>query len=141
MAGFVLDASIALAAILPGESGASVATSVISDIPSEPAIVPQIWRAEVGNACVMAGRRGRLPAEQVPRALERLRGLPVSVDHELGDAAWEHAIRLALEHRLTLYDAVYLELAIRLTVPLATFDAALRRAAEAEGVPLANPLA
>ena len=46
---------------------------------------------------------------------------------------------MAVKHALTLYDAAYLELALRLRLPLATFDKALCRAAEAEGVRLVNP--
>jgi predicted nucleic acid-binding protein len=68
--------------------------------------------------------------------LEDLARLPITVDTETASRAWRDTATLADRYRLTLYDASYLELSIRLSIPLATFDAALRRAATAAGVVL-----
>jgi predicted nucleic acid-binding protein len=65
-----------------------------------------------------------------------LAGLPIGIDEETAGRAWRETLALAEIHRLTLYDAAYLELAVRRSLPLATFDAALRTAAVTAGVPL-----
>jgi predicted nucleic acid-binding protein len=60
--------------------------------------------------------------------------LPLTVDCETGRQAWGTTFRLAERHRLNLYDAEYLELALRLGLPLASLDDELRDAAQAKGV-------
>jgi predicted nucleic acid-binding protein len=62
--------------------------------------------------------------------------LPISLDPETDRQAWDATLQLAHRHRLTLYDAAYLELAQRRGLPLATLDRDLRTAATAEGVHL-----
>ena len=62
--------------------------------------------------------------------------LPISLDVETERQAWGATLRLAASHRLSLYDAAYLELALRRAMPLATLDIELRTAAAAEGVEL-----
>lgn len=136
MADFVLDASVALAAVLPGELAAADAEAIISMLP---ACVPSHWHLELGNTILVQTRRTRLPEAAALRILARLRSLPVILDDETSDRALTDSYELANRNRLTLYDAAYLELALRRALPLATFDKALRRAAEAAGVPLVNP--
>lgn len=84
----------------------------------------------------MAVRRARATPEQVPRVLAELSTLPVVVDPAGADDAWSEPLSVALAAGLALYDAPYLELAVRRSLPLASFDAALRRAAVGRGVPL-----
>lgn len=98
------------------------------------AAVPAHWRAEVGNGLLMALRRGRLGPDHLPRILAELSLLPVVVDDAGARDAWADPLAQALTTGLTLYDALYLELATRRGVPLATFDAALRHAALTAGV-------
>ena len=133
MAGLVLDSSVALAWLLPDERSAATLDRVISDR----AIVPGLWPLEVGNALLVAQRRKRITSEQRFAALRVLSDLPISVDAETASRAWTDTVALADRHRLTLYDAAYLELAVRRSLPLATFDANLRRAAERESVGIA----
>ena len=78
-------------------------------------------------------RRGRLDAAKTACVLRLLRGLPVGID---ADVEEEALLQLARRHRLTVYDAAYLELAVRQGHPLATLDAALSIAARAESVHL-----
>ena len=78
-------------------------------------------------------RRGRLIERETSRFLRRLGQLAITVDRSPDEAA---VMALALRHRLTVYDAAYLELALREALPLATLDAALSAAAQAEGVTL-----
>ena len=75
------------------------------------------------------------PAHLSP-ALQSLATLPIEEDGEISSHAWAETLALADTYRLSLYDAAYLEVAWRRELPLATLDRALRRAAEAEGVPL-----
>lgn len=138
MPDFVLDASIALAAVLPGELAAADAEAIISGLP---AFVPTHWHLELGNTILVQTRRTRLPEAEAIRIITRLRSLPVVIDDETPERALGESYRLADGHKLTLYDAAYLELALRCGLPLATFDKALRRAAQTAGVALVNPTA
>jgi predicted nucleic acid-binding protein len=99
------------------------------------AVVPAHWRLEVGNALLMAERRGRIRAARVDAVWRLLAALPIEMDAETNARAWESAAALARQHGLTLYDAAYLELAGRRALPLATFDGALLRAAGTEKLP------
>lgn len=82
----------------------------------------------------MALRRGRLHPKGLAEVLAALSMLPVVVDGAGAHDAWAEPLVQALSTVLTLYDALYLELAKRHGLPLATFDAALRRAALGTGV-------
>jgi predicted nucleic acid-binding protein len=133
----VLDASVALAWMLPGEVDAAQAKRLIGAVADAGAVVPSHWRLEVANTLLMAERRGRLPPEEVAGLLARLAVLTITIDPETAARAWDACPDLVRRHRLSLYDAAYLELARRKGLPLASFDGPLRRAAEAEGVALA----
>lgn len=132
----VIDASIALGWALPDEGRSGVASGILIRTGAGEALVPGHWRAEVGNGLLMAFRRGRIDAERLPRVLAELATLPVRVDEVGASEAWAMPLGVALTTGLTLYDALYLELAQRLSLPLASFDAVLRRAATASGIPL-----
>jgi predicted nucleic acid-binding protein len=97
-------------------------------------LVPAHWRAEVGNGLLMALRRGRLNPGQLPVILAELSTLPLVVDDSGAREGWAEPLAQALATGLTLYDALYLDLARRHGLPLATFDAALRHAALVVGV-------
>jgi predicted nucleic acid-binding protein len=130
---FVLDASVAGPWILadePSEAAARIAHRLLS----EDALVPALWWYEVRNLLVVCERRGRLERSESDLFLSRLADYPILVDAEVD---WDAAMRLARRHQLTVYDASYLELAIRSRVQLATLDVALQRAAGKEGVDLA----
>jgi len=133
--GLVLDASVMLAALLQ-EHNAGAAADLIDRVADERAAVPGHWHLEVGNGLLMSECRGAISAVQRTAYIEQLAALPIEPDAETSVRAWRDSMRFAETHRLTLYDAAYLELSIRLALPLATFDAALRRAAAAAGVTL-----
>lgn len=101
------------------------------------ALVPQLWHLEVRNALLAAERRGRINVDEVEERLRFLLELPVKTDTEPNLKA---VFALARARHLSLYDALYLELAIRCECALATLDAALARAAVAEGIPLVEPV-
>jgi predicted nucleic acid-binding protein len=98
--------------------------------------VPSLWPLEVANVLETGVRRGRHDIAFRDSTLADLSLLPISTDPETGNRAWNATLELAHRHRLTLYDAAYLELARRRQLPLATLDSDLRAAAMAEGVPL-----
>jgi predicted nucleic acid-binding protein len=135
MASLVLDASIILALALPDESD-PVAERAVKRMLRGGALVPCHWLVEVGNGLLMAERRQRISAAIRNSALAYIASLPFEVDDRLRDIVWSAAAELAASHRLTLYDGVYLELAARSGLPLATLDKALCRAAKKERVPL-----
>ena len=96
--------------------------------------VPHLWIYELGNMLIMAHRRNRLTAEQLVEA-ESIYAEVRCVLHDQSDTICRHRIlRLAQEHKLTSYDAAYLELADRLRVPLLTNDGDLSKAARKEKV-------
>jgi predicted nucleic acid-binding protein len=129
----VVDASIALTWCFEDE--VTEATEVIGTrIDSEGAIVPDLWRLEIGNALLSAERRGRLKRSDVEQRLGLLMALPITIDGDTASRAWTDTLLLARAERLTLYDAAYLELAIRRDVELATLDRELRRAARKMGI-------
>mgnify|MGYP003345838887 FL=1 len=123
-------ASVAIAAILVEERTREARAFMRAALGG--ATVPSLWPIGGGNILLRAERRGDIRPDEREAHVADLSALALIVDHEGAARAWRETTALALRHRLTLYDATYLELAIRLRVPLATFDAALARAAEAQ---------
>jgi predicted nucleic acid-binding protein len=131
----VLDRSTAAAWIYSEESTAAV-RDIFEHVITRGAWVPALWRLEMANILEMGVRRRRTNAAFRDATLTDLATLPIQVDAETDRHAWGTTLRLAVKHRLTIYDAAYLELAQRRGIPLATLDAELRTAASAEKVPL-----
>ncbi len=128
----VLDASAALAlAFRDGDPALAVRTE--EGLAGGGAVVPQHWPLEVANGLLIAFRRRRLSPVSADRARELLLALPVDVDQDTGQFAWSRTFGLAERFGLTVYDAAYLELALRLDAPLATLDQVLARAAREAG--------
>ncbi len=131
----VLDCSATLAWVY-GDETTDAIRAVFEAVGSGGAWVPALWRLEVANVLEMGVRRGRHDAAFRDATLADLALLPIGLDPETDRHAWGATTRLAARHRLTLYDAAYLELARRGGLPLATLDQELRAASLAEGVPL-----
>ena len=132
MSRFVLDASVAAAWLFDDEDNPR-AGAALARLEKEFALVPQLWHLEIRSALIGAERRGRIRADEVEDSLRRIGELPIRTDTEPDLGA---AFALARAHRLSIYDALYLELARRCEAALATLDAALASAALAEGVVL-----
>ena len=96
----------------------------------------RVWTLEVANALLVGERRRRTTPADAARFLAILASFPITVDDQTAAHAWHETTHLARAHGLSAYDASYLELAIRLGVPLATLDDKLKAAAIAVGVPL-----
>ena len=131
---FVLDCSLALAFVLADEATADTDKILDRFGQGEKACVPALWRWEVANVLLNAERRNRITQAEVTRNLSLLNSLPVLVDEAASDEAWHESLLLAQKHKLTSYDAAYLELAIRHGVALGSLDQELRAAALAESV-------
>jgi predicted nucleic acid-binding protein len=131
----VLDCSATLAWIFPDETTLPI-RALFAQVIQAGAFVPDLWRLEVANCLTVAVRRGRITAADRRESLTDLNDLPISIDNQTGRHAWTRTVAIADKHSLTVYDATYLELAMRLSFPLATLDADLRKAAKAEGVAL-----
>ncbi len=127
---FVLDASIAVCWAFDDKNH-PLAARALEHLRNGQARVPAIWWFEVRNMLIVNERRGRIDAADTASFLATLARLDI-----LADAAPVEAELLALAraHRLTVYDASYLELARRLALPLATLDKDLLKAARATGV-------
>lgn len=120
----VVDASMAIAWLFDNER-TNAAHAVMLRVVSDGGVAPSLWRLEVANVLRNAVRRGRCDDAYVDRSLERLGRLSIEIDDETSTRAWTATRALSGEHGLTLYDAAYLELAIRRSRPLATCDADL----------------
>lgn len=129
---FVLDASIAACWALRDEDHPE-ARRALDELRYAHCFVPAIWRFEIRNILVTNERRMRITREQSTAYLHRISELRIL---EGNDQDEEETMHLARFHRLTFYDASYLELAKRRHLPLATLDSALVRAAQAESVGL-----
>lgn len=132
---FVLDSSVSLAWCFEDER-TDATDALLERVVDSGAVAPSLWPLEVLNALAMAERRSRIDAERRQRLAGFLRDLPVAIDVETASPAWAVTSPLAARHRLTLYDAAYLELALRLGLPLATLDQELRCAGAALGITL-----
>ena len=133
MTDLVLDASIALSWCFKNEATA-VGDRVLERLAAETASVPAIWHLEIANVLALSERRGRLTPANSSEFIALLETLDVVIDDETPSRALGRVLDLARAERLTAYDAAYLELAMRLGIPLASKDADLCDAAERLGV-------
>jgi predicted nucleic acid-binding protein len=134
MKSMVLDGSMTLGFLLEDERFAS-AMNVLSELESGvPTYVPVLWWIETPNGLLMSERRKRISQAGVAKAIGSLRRLPVITDMLGVQERTDETLALARQHNLTIYDASYLELALRRDCALASADSALLRAAKVMGV-------
>ncbi len=131
---YIVDASMAFAWVHPSQASVE-ADALLERITSGAAvIVPPLWFLEVANGLLAAQRRGLVTASERKRALQQMSALTVTVDDEGVRTAFGRTSALAEEHGLSVYDAAYLEVALRRALPLASRDRAILTAAGREGV-------
>ena len=136
---FVLDSSIALAWCFVDEHAVYLQSVLDSFTHNSVAIVPALWHLEVANILLVSERRKRCTNAEVVQWLGFLSGLPIQEDTETSKKAWGDTLHLGRSHGLSVYDASYLELALRLGVDIATLDVDLRKAAVKAGVKMYSP--
>ncbi len=137
MSAFVLDSSVALSWVFEDEFSA-YSDFVVSRFDDSEVHVPSLWWLKVANSLMLAERKGRLDTESLARALEEVGALSVRDDPWI-PSRMGAVTRVAQEFGLTCYEALYLELALRLEMPLATLDRQLAEAAQSVGRFLAPP--
>ena len=131
----VLDCSVAMAWCFTDQ--ATPQTGALLDrMISELAVVPSLWFLEVGNVLIMAEKRGRISPEDSERFMRLMASLDLRVDSETPGRVFSHLVPLCRAFSLTTHDAVYLDVAQRQGLPLATLDQSLQRAAIVAGVDL-----
>jgi predicted nucleic acid-binding protein len=136
---FVLDASVTLAWFLdrPIAPYADHVRQLL--LRGDRAVVPALWQLEIANGFIVAEGRGvHTPSDTV----EALRNLDIviaqAVENSQDNVSMRRALQTAREFRLTAYDAVYLETALRQDLPLATLDRQLVAASSKAGVEIVS---
>lgn len=130
---FVVDNSMVVAWHFPSQATADT-DRTFHKLAQQTAFVPALWRQEFANVLVKMRRNQRITAAQMQAIVTRQLQLDVVVNEAA--VTLQTLLDLALQHQLSSYDASYLELALRLQLPLATKDDALRAAARSSGVAL-----
>nr|WP_295107386.1 type II toxin-antitoxin system VapC family toxin [uncultured Caulobacter sp.] len=134
----MLDASMALALFFEDED-VVVTAAAVRAIAADGAVVPSLWRLEVANALRTAVRRKRCDQAKADYVLGELAVLPIVVDSETDDRAWSSIRDVSQKEGLTVYDAAYLELALRLGATLMSCDRELVACARARGLTVIAP--
>lgn len=130
MTALVVDASVSASWLFDDEDD-SRADATLSALETAPGLAPQLWHYEMRNILLVARRRNRIMGAGMEARIAALADLPLETDN---DPDLDQALALASVHRLSFYDALYLELAKRRQAVLASLDAGLVKAAGAEGV-------
>jgi predicted nucleic acid-binding protein len=133
---FVADASVGIGWIHPNQA-TGLTRRLLENAKAGAAVhVPSIWHLEVANALLAAVRRKLMTEAHRQTGLALLVQLRLIIDHETSHVAFTAISDLAAKHSLSAYDAAYLELARRKSIPLASRDEPLRAAAKKSGVKL-----
>lgn len=138
MSRYVVDAS-AVGPVLLRDERSSAIPELMRALDRAECVVPPHWRYEVANMVLVAVRRGRIDEATAAADLSDFAMLPVQVDLESLDRAFDRTLDLAKQHGLTEYDAAYLELAERLGLILISQDEALLAAARKSGIEAIGP--
>jgi len=135
---FVLDASVALLWLAPDThpAGTKYAGAVLETLKASQALVPSLWPLEVGNVVTKLEARKMVTEADSQRFIALLERLNIVTDPATAGRALGDTLNLARRYKLSVYDAAYLELALRMNTPLATLDAGLAKAASLAGVPV-----
>lgn len=135
---FVLDNSVTMRWFF-GDGKPEVliyASKVLDAIKQDIALVPATWGLEVANVIARAEAKALVTEARSGAFLEMLNDVDIEVDAATFAHALSGTLQLARRYKLSAYDASYLELALRLGIPLATLDEDLQKAAKKAGVKL-----
>jgi len=133
-ASFIVDASVGFAWVYQGQATPETDRLLNEVAAGVTVVVPALWYLEMSNVLLIAQRRHRLTTIQRKAALEKLAAMQFTVDEEGTRHAFGKTSELAEKYGLTIYDATYLELALRRSLPLASRDEALKIAAKQCGL-------
>jgi predicted nucleic acid-binding protein len=132
---FVLDASMTMSWCFADES-TPYGRQVLSKLFDSYAAVPALWPFEIANVLAVNEKRGRITEARSEEFLQTLSGLDIRIDKSSRTVDGMNLLPLVRRHGLSAYDAAYLELAMRLALPLASYDKELIAAASREGIVL-----
>ena len=132
---FVIDCSATMSLVFLDERS-SITKKIESSLIENEAVVPSIWSYETANVLYVAERSKRISVAEVEEIADTLENLPIAVDSVSATKTLGKTLHLAREYKLTVYDAAYLELAMRKGTLLCTFDKALIIAAKRADVKL-----
>lgn len=134
-AAFGVDASVPMAWLF--QEGATPQTARLLDrLSAETALVPGWWFLEIANVLALAARKARITPAQSTEFIEMLSRVGIEIGPDSPERTFGRALPLCRAHQLTSYDALYLDLAVRHGLPLATLDEPLRKAARKLGIEL-----
>lgn len=131
---WVIDASVGFAWVHPDQATAETDLLLQAVTEGVEVAVPALWFLEIANTLLVLQRRKRLTLAEKRTAVELLSSFNFTVDDEAPKAAFHKTLELAEKHGLSVYDATYLELALRRKLGLASRDSALLAAARKSGV-------
>ena len=130
---FVVDSSLAMAWCFPEETTPKTG-ELLDRMDTESAAVPAWWFLEITNVLALAERKGRVSPAQVAGFIGLVGRFGLDIDTQAPGRAFSHILPMCRSHGLTSYDAMYLELALRRQLPLASLDDRRRAAAVSLGV-------
>ena len=139
MSRFVVDASVVLTWCFPDENAALAEHVADRFKQGDTALAPSFWPHEVLNALLAGERRKRISGTLVRSFLDDLAALPVALEQFPAEVVFDRIQSLSRTHRLTAYDAAYLDVALESGLPLATLDDDLIGACKKAGVKLVRP--
>lgn len=131
---FVIDCSITMTWCFEDES-TDYTEQILENLKKATAIVPTIWALEVANVLLLAKKNKRITDIQSSGFIDALAALPIVVEPSTPSRAMHSIFVLADQTGLTIYDAAYLELAVREKIPLITLDKGLIKAAKKLNIP------
>jgi predicted nucleic acid-binding protein len=131
---YVLDASLAVRWCLPDEATRGPLFLMETAFSKQVANVPDIWAVEVRNGLLTAERRKRISRPAVEQFLLDISRIPTRIHPAVAEL--KTAMALSRKYQMPLYDAIYISIAARLGLPLATLDIAQAQAAKAEQIAL-----
>ncbi len=136
MTSFVLDNSVAMRWLLESikEEDQRYAENVLKSFSNIDALVPNLWHLEATNVLLGAEKRAEITVGEIEGFIIQLENLPIQVDPLTAYQSFSKTIALGRAYNLSSYDAAYLELAIRESIPLSTLDKNLVNASKKSGV-------
>ncbi len=125
---FVVDNSVVMTWCFNDETN-KYSDAILDSMNTSTAFVPSIWPLEVGNVLLVAERRKRLSEADSTRFIALIAELPIVIEQEQPERMMRDILALARKHKISTYDASYLDLAMRKGLPIASLDKNLRKAA------------
>lgn len=133
-AGWVIDSSVGMAWVHHDQATPETEKLLTEVEAGATVVVPGLWFLEIANGLLVLQRCKKLTGAERKSALDTLAGMNLTVDEEAPHVAFHRTSDLAEKHGLSIYDATYLEVALRRKLALASRDTALREAAKRCGL-------